>query len=151
MIPKRLHIIWIGDEGKRPDAYIQTWMDHHPEWEFKLWGNRELLERPWINQHHMAAMAAQEWCGVADLMRLEILYEEGGVVVDADSTLGWESDFDALSTLYGNIGSWAGTTAVTLTKAALYRAYPSRAVTIATTPGTCAAASVSMRAMSACA
>ncbi|MCC6124661.1 MAG: right-handed parallel beta-helix repeat-containing protein [Pirellulales bacterium] len=60
------------------------------------------------------------------LLRNNIIYVEGhdlpplspnthNLVVDADSTLGWESDFDALSTLYGNIGSWAGTTAVTLT------------------------------------
>lgn len=85
MIPKRLHLIWIGDEGKRPDAFIQSWIDHHPDWEIRIWDNRDLTERAWINHHHMAMMATQEWCGVADLMRLEILFQEGGVLVDADS------------------------------------------------------------------
>ena len=85
MIPKIIHFIWVGDESKRPDRFIQTWVDHHPGWEIKLWGNEDLASRPWINGHHMAEMAKREWNGVADLMRWEILHAEGGVLVDADS------------------------------------------------------------------
>jgi hypothetical protein len=40
-IPKKLHVIWVGDESKRPDHWIQTWRDKHPTWEFRLWGNTE--------------------------------------------------------------------------------------------------------------
>ena len=32
MIPKKLHIIWVGDESKRPDNCIQTWIDKNPAW-----------------------------------------------------------------------------------------------------------------------
>jgi mannosyltransferase OCH1-like enzyme len=85
MIPKDIHIVWVGDEHKRPDNCIQTWIDLNPSWNVRIWGNRELSESPWINRHHMEQMALHEWCGVADLMRWEILYSMGGFAVDADS------------------------------------------------------------------
>jgi mannosyltransferase OCH1-like enzyme len=84
MIPKVLHIVWVGDESKRPDNCIETWRRHHPSWTIKVWGNAE-YRRDWVNKAHMDAMWSRELCGVADLMRYEILYAEGGVTVDADS------------------------------------------------------------------
>ena len=85
MIPKKLHFIWVGDESKRPNRCIQSWRDHHPDWTIRVWGNAELQGRNWLNRAHIDAMATREWAGVADLMRWEILFDEGGVVVDADS------------------------------------------------------------------
>jgi len=85
MIPKTLHIIWVGDESKRPDNCIRTWVEHHPDWTVKVWGNDALAETDWINTRHMREMARRELNGVADMMRWEILYNEGGFVVDADS------------------------------------------------------------------
>jgi len=85
MIPKTLHIIWVGDETIRPDNCIATWRTRNPGWEVRLWGNASLAETPWINGPHMAEMAKRELNGVADMMRWEILYRHGGFVVDADS------------------------------------------------------------------
>jgi mannosyltransferase OCH1-like enzyme len=85
MIEKKLHFIWVGDESKRPDNCINTWAQHHPGWEIKIWGNRELLATQWINARHIQQMFGQELNGVADLMRWEILYQHGGIVLDADS------------------------------------------------------------------
>jgi mannosyltransferase OCH1-like enzyme len=85
LIPKTLHIIWVGDEFKRPDNCIQTWRDHNPGWTVRVWGNEELGEYGWVNARHMRQMQHRELCGVADLKRWEILYNEGGFVVDADS------------------------------------------------------------------
>lgn len=85
MIPKILHFIWVGDESIRPDNCIQTWIDHHPDWEIRVWGNATLREREWDNGAHMQKMAHRELNGVADMMRWEILYTEGGIVIDADS------------------------------------------------------------------
>ena len=85
MIPKVFHFIWVGDESRRPDNCIQTWRDNHPDWAFRIWGNDDLATRPWINGRHMQAMARRELCGVADMMRWEILYEQGGLLFDADS------------------------------------------------------------------
>jgi mannosyltransferase OCH1-like enzyme len=85
MIPKKLHFIWVGDESKRPDNCIATWRDRHPGWEIKLWGNAELSEGEWVNAAHLMEMFDIELNGVADMMRWEILYREGGIVLDADS------------------------------------------------------------------
>jgi mannosyltransferase OCH1-like enzyme len=85
MIPKTLHFIWVGDETRRPDNCIATWVRHNPDWKVKIWGNAALSETGWLNADHMQKMYARELNGVADMMRWEILYKEGGVVVDADS------------------------------------------------------------------
>ena len=85
MIPKILHFIWIGDETKRPNNCIDTWILHNPSWEIKIWGNSTLTEKKWVNAHHMKEIAKYELNGLADIMRWEILYDEGGVLVDADS------------------------------------------------------------------
>lgn len=85
MIPKLLHVIWVGDESLCPDNCIETWRHHHPDWSFRLWDNDALGSRAWRNAEHMRAMSRQEVNGVADLMRWEILAAEGGIVVDADS------------------------------------------------------------------
>lgn len=85
MIPKKLHIIWVGDEAKRPTNCIQTWIDKNPGWTVRVWGNDDLMSTSWVNARHMRAMSKKELNGVADLMKWEILYYEGGFVVDADS------------------------------------------------------------------
>lgn len=85
MIPKTLHFIWVGDESRRPDNCIRTWAGHNPDWTLKVWGNDSLVETEWINAVHMREMSHKELNGVADMMRWEILYNEGGFVVDADS------------------------------------------------------------------
>ena len=84
-IPRIIHVIWVGDESRRPDNCISTWKQHNPDWTVKIWGNAELGSHGWINAKHMRTMSKRELNGVADMMRWEILYEEGGFLVDADS------------------------------------------------------------------
>ena len=85
LIPKVIHMVWVGDEAKRPSDLIQTWVDKNPDWHVKVWGNKEFKEREWVNKAHMRAVWDTKLCGVADMMRYEILYEEGGFCIDADS------------------------------------------------------------------
>lgn len=85
MIPRLFHFVWVGDESKRPDHYIGTWNKQHPGIPIKIWGNDALHGRPWINTEHMRDFATRELAGVADLMRWEILLQEGGIALDADS------------------------------------------------------------------
>jgi mannosyltransferase OCH1-like enzyme len=85
MIPRTIHAIWVGDESKRPDNCIDSWRRHNPGWTVRVWGNAELGSYGWVNARHMRQMQHQEMNGVADLMRWEILYREGGFIVDADS------------------------------------------------------------------
>ncbi|SRR5579883_1349602 len=85
-IPKKLHLIWIGDRYRRPDDCIVSWRDNHPGWQFKLWTDQDLLKTTWLTEPQIDAFRhARQWSAIADLMRYEILYREGGVYVDADS------------------------------------------------------------------
>jgi mannosyltransferase OCH1-like enzyme len=85
MIPKVLHFVWIGDETKRPNNCINTWKTKNPSYQVKVWGNKELNEFNWVNGKHIKEMFLHELCGVADMMRYEILFREGGITLDADS------------------------------------------------------------------
>jgi len=86
IIPKKLHTIWIGDDKKRPDHLLETWQELHPEWEYKIWNNDDLYGRTWKNQKLIDVyLDEKRYAGVADVMRYEILYEEGGFVHPADS------------------------------------------------------------------
>ena len=87
LIPKMLHIIWVGDEARKPQDAIDNWQTKHPAWQFRLWGDAELNGMQWKSRHQIDIFRASErWEGVADLMRYEILHEHGGVYVDADTT-----------------------------------------------------------------
>lgn len=86
IIPKKLHLIWVGDDKRRPDRWIDSWRTNHPDWSFRLWGNAELESTPWVCSRQIKSLAAAgRWEGVADVMRYEILSKHGGVYVDADS------------------------------------------------------------------
>ncbi|MEX8517209.1 MAG: glycosyltransferase [Leptothrix sp. (in: b-proteobacteria)] len=85
MIPKILHLIWVGLESRRPDALIATWVQQHPDWEVKLWDNQALVETDWRCRAQLIQLGEYDAAGVADLMRWEILLREGGVVAAADS------------------------------------------------------------------
>jgi mannosyltransferase OCH1-like enzyme len=84
-VPKILHFIWVGDEGRRPDNCIDTWRAKNPGYEVRIWGNKELSDVDWVNSEHIKAMFSRELNGVADLMRYEILHAHGGIALDADS------------------------------------------------------------------
>jgi Glycosyltransferase sugar-binding region containing DXD motif len=85
MIPKILHIIWVGDESRQPHQLIQTWVDHHPDWQVMVWGNQDLIGRHWRCQQQIRYWGERDCSAVADIMRWEILQEHGGVCVAADS------------------------------------------------------------------
>jgi mannosyltransferase OCH1-like enzyme len=80
-----IHIIWIGDQSKRPDECISSWRTQNPSYEFRLWGNDALKNEGWILAKEMRQLLHREINGVADVMRWEILYKYGGLAFDADS------------------------------------------------------------------
>lgn len=85
MIPKKINIFWVGDENLRPDAFIQSWKDHHPDWEFRIWGNDDLYGRTWRHQNWIDGFLERKvYAGVVDVMRWELLAQHGGFFLDAD-------------------------------------------------------------------
>jgi len=82
MVPKLIHIIWVGDKPQPQE--IDSWSRMNPDYEVQVWGN-DSLTRGWRLANHMAHFWDREKCGVADCMRWEILYEFGGIAMDADS------------------------------------------------------------------
>lgn len=84
-IPKKLHFIWVGDEKLAPLNCIETWQEAHPAWTVQVWDNAAWEAGAWINKHHMEHVASTgQLRGVADMMRWEILLNEGGIAIDAD-------------------------------------------------------------------
>lgn len=82
MIPKKLHCVWVGPH-RPPQEMIDSWEKKHVNgWMYCLWRDHT----GWKNQEQINHRAARnEWNGVADVMRYEILHKYGGFVVDADS------------------------------------------------------------------
>jgi len=86
-IPKVIHQTW-KDAAVPPShvAYQQSWLTHHPDWEYRLWSdadNRALLEEhyawflPIYDNYPQVIMRV-------DAIRYFILYHHGGLYVDLD-------------------------------------------------------------------
>lgn len=98
-IPRVFHHIWIG--GKPfPEKYKKwqkTWQSV-PGWEYKLWTDREVRDFPMVNRDLFEAAAN---IGIkADILRMEILYKEGGVYIDTDFECLQPEMFDILNKNY---------------------------------------------------
>lgn len=85
-IPKIIHQIWIGP-NKMPtiwmDTFSKDYMKKCPGWQYKLWTEKEINKLNLINRDIYDNETS--YPGKADIARYEILYQFGGVYVDADS------------------------------------------------------------------
>lgn len=82
---KNMLVIWIGP-NPAPMNWIKTWQEKHPSWDFRIVGNDELYGRTWRNQSLIDVyLKENRYPGVADVMRYELMYEEGAFVAPADS------------------------------------------------------------------
>lgn len=84
MIPKIIHQIWIGTNPE-PTKFMKTWEDKNPHFEYIKWNEQEVKKRGKIFECQKQINEMEEMCGKADIMRWEILYEYGGIAMDADS------------------------------------------------------------------
>ena len=84
MIPKIIHQIWIGPKTP-PTKFMDTWKDKNPEFTYIRWNEEEINTRLLKLRCLNKINEIEELCGKADILRLEILYNYGGIYIDADS------------------------------------------------------------------
>ncbi len=82
-IPKIIHQIWIGSPlPKKYYRWQKSWQEHHPDWEYKLWTDKDIDEFGLTNKHWYDK--TPNYAQKADIARYENLYRMGGVYVDTD-------------------------------------------------------------------
>lgn len=85
MVPRTIGHIWIGPHPA-PHDWMQSWQDAHPDWPYQLYDNDYLCGRTFRTQAQINEYFRRgKYAGVSDLMRYEILYENGGFLPEADS------------------------------------------------------------------
>ncbi len=84
LIPKKIHQIWLGPA--KPPPLFKTWQKTirtlHPQWEYKLWTDKDLETFSLYNRHLYDI--SNNYGERSDILRYEILYHHGGVYLDID-------------------------------------------------------------------
>ncbi len=91
-IPKILHQIWLGKATQHPKfiEWRARWRELHPDWQLKLWtGPANTITvfsgTEHITTGHPELIAKSSYIGqCANIFRLEILFEQGGIYIDTD-------------------------------------------------------------------
>jgi mannosyltransferase OCH1-like enzyme len=105
-IPSMMQHIWIGP-NPAPLKWMNTWKELHPHWDYTVFGNSDLNNTTFHNQHLIDEYYQREkYNGVADLIRYELLYKHGGFIPPADAICLsntdelWEEPTDVCYTVY---------------------------------------------------
>lgn len=84
MIPKTIHYCWFGGHPlpEETQYYIDSWRKFCPDYEIIQWNesNFDVSQNPYCRE----AYEAQKWAFVSDYARLKVLYDHGGIYMDAD-------------------------------------------------------------------
>jgi len=84
-IEKKMTHIWIGPK-EPPLKWMHTWRDKHPDWEYSIFTDKMLWDRKWKNQALIEKYYSMgKFAGAHDLIRYELIYEQGGFWPAADS------------------------------------------------------------------
>jgi len=82
-IPRKIHQIWLG--GEMPDRFkkwCDTWREFNPDYEYKLWTDKD-IDHIYI-EHRDIFNKARNLGQKSDILRYEILRQQGGIYVDTD-------------------------------------------------------------------
>ena len=85
MIPKIIHYCWFGGNPlpKLAEKCIRSWKKYCKGYEIRLWNesNFDIASAPlYVRQ----AYEAKKWAFVTDYVRLQVVYEHGGIYLDTD-------------------------------------------------------------------
>lgn len=96
-IPQVIHFIWMGPRPFPRESIenVRTWHAHHPDWKIKFWTDRTRplphpsMELCYIKDFEFTKLApffaqSDNYGEKSDILRYEILNQEGGVYVDHD-------------------------------------------------------------------
>ena len=96
-VPKVVHFIWLGPNSfpKGSVKNVRSWVEHHPQWTFKLWTDRRRpLPHPQMELNLVRDFTfttlkshfyqSDNYAEKSDILRYEILHQEGGLYVDHD-------------------------------------------------------------------
>lgn len=96
-IPKVIHFIWLGPRPFPRESVenVRSWIAHHPDWKVKFWTDRvRPLPHPSMEVHYVKDfhfrklkpffLVSDNFGEKSDLLRYEILFQEGGIYVDHD-------------------------------------------------------------------
>lgn len=84
MIPKILHYCWFGGRPKS-DIFLrclESWKQFAPDFELKEWN--EMNSVPYHNKFYHDAMRKGKYAFAADCIRVQVLYNMGGIYLDTD-------------------------------------------------------------------
>ncbi len=97
-IPPVVHFIWLGPRPFPPQSVenVRTWIALNPGWKVKFWTDRdreppcEGMEKVFVQDFPFLKLGgcyedSQNWAEKSDVLRFEILYQEGGVYADHDA------------------------------------------------------------------
>lgn len=109
MIPKKIHYCWFGGNPKPNLAKkcIRSWKKYCPDYEIIEWNedNYDLNAAPlYVRQ----AYSAKKWAFVTDYVRLQVIFEYGGIYMDTDVEL--QKPLDSLLEHRAYFGFENGTT-----------------------------------------
>jgi len=81
-IPKFFHFLWFSEKppSKRVQANLASWVEHHPQWGYKIWTIKEVENLDAELSANLKRASTQQQ--KEDLVRIYLLKREGGVVVD---------------------------------------------------------------------
>lgn len=83
LIPRLIHVVWIGPKPFPYADYLATWGRLNPGWEVRFWTDRDIYEFGLENRDVYDRIPV--WSIKSDIIRLELLARLGGLYSDADS------------------------------------------------------------------
>ncbi len=97
-MPRVVHWIWLGPKSFPRESVenVRTWIGKNPGWKFKFWTDRDRplpcggMEKIVLTDYPFPFLKkcyeeSDNWGEKSDILRFEILFQEGGVYVDHDA------------------------------------------------------------------